>query len=194
MPEASVDASTLIDWGVASSALSGQTQSGDLHLVKPVSTGVLIAVVDGLGHGADAATAARTAVATLDQHATESVSALLERCHWALKGSRGVVMSLAFADRAQHTLTWIERIFPLQMRNNFAAQGTQIRRRSTGAERQRLVRSGVTSPFGSQTVAWLSISKAQTSSFTMLRSITLAWPRGVITVSPIWGSRFFVST
>src|SRR5438270_13239130 len=106
MPEASVDASTLIDWGVASSALPGQTQSGDLHLVKPVSTGVLIAVVDGLGHGAEAATAARTAVTTLDRHASESVLALLQRCHWALKGSRGVGMSLAFANPQQEALTW----------------------------------------------------------------------------------------
>jgi len=71
-----------------------------------VSTGVLIAVVDGLGHGADAATAARKAVTTLDEHASESVLALLQRCHWALKGSRGVVMSLAFANGQQNALTW----------------------------------------------------------------------------------------
>jgi serine/threonine protein phosphatase PrpC len=107
MHEASVDASPLIDWAVASSARPGQTQSGDLHLVKPVPTGVLIAVVDGLGHGADAATAARTAVTTLDQHASESVLALLQRCHWALKGSRGVVMSVAFVDPRQNALTWV---------------------------------------------------------------------------------------
>src|SRR6266571_254576 len=51
MPRASVDASALIDWGVAALAL-------------------------------------------------------LERCHVALKGSRGVVMSLAFANRHQNALTW----------------------------------------------------------------------------------------
>src|SRR2546430_17453382 len=79
MARPSVDASTLIDWGVASSALPGQAQSGDLRLVKPVATGVLLAVVDGLGHGAEAATAARTAVTTLDEHASESVLALLQR-------------------------------------------------------------------------------------------------------------------
>ena len=101
-----MDAAALIDWGVASSALPGETQSGDLHLVKPLAGGVLIAVVDGLGHGAEAATAARRAVTTLDEHASESVFALVERCHWALKGSRGVVMSLAFADRRQNALTW----------------------------------------------------------------------------------------
>ena len=107
MPRASVNASALIDWGVAASALPGQAQSGDLHLVKPVATGVLIAVVDGLGHGSEAATAARTAVQTLDEHASESVLALLERCHRALKGSRGVVMSLAFANGPQNALTWV---------------------------------------------------------------------------------------
>ena len=101
-----MDAAALIDWGVASSALPGETQSGDLHLVKPLAGGVLLAVVDGLGHGAEAATAARRAVTTLDEHASESVLALLERCHWALKDSRGVVMSLAFADRRQNALTW----------------------------------------------------------------------------------------
>ena len=101
-----MDAAALIDWGVASSAVPGETQSGDLHLVKPLAGGVLLAVVDGLGHGAEAATAARRAVTTLDEHASESVLALLERCHWALKDSRGVVMSLAFADRRQNALTW----------------------------------------------------------------------------------------
>src|SRR2546429_380737 len=95
MPRASVDASTVIDWGVASSALAGQTQSGDLHLVKPVATGVLLAVVDRLGHGAEAATAARTAVTTLDEHASESVMALLQRCHWAPQGSRGAARGRA---------------------------------------------------------------------------------------------------
>jgi len=106
MLEVSVDASALIDCGVAASALPGQTQSGDLHLVKPVPAGVLIAVVDGLGHGAEAATAARRAVTTLEEHASESVLALLQRCHWALKGSRGVVMSLAFLNQHERTLMW----------------------------------------------------------------------------------------
>src|ERR1051325_12038793 len=72
MPRASVDASALIDWGVAASALPGQAQSGDSHLVKAVATGVLVAVVDGLGHGTEAATAARTAVNTLDEHGSEN--------------------------------------------------------------------------------------------------------------------------
>lgn len=106
MREAPVHAAE-IDWGVAALTLAGERQSGDLHLVKGVPGGTLVAAVDGLGHGAEAATAARTAVTTLEEHAGESVTALLERCHWALKGSRGVVMSLAFLDQRAGSLTWV---------------------------------------------------------------------------------------
>src|SRR2546425_10366483 len=95
----------VIDWGVATSALAGE--SGDLSLVKPVATGVLLGVVDGLGHGAEAATAARAAVAVLDRQADESLVPLAKACHQAVIGTRGVVRSLAvlrFAPRARALL------------------------------------------------------------------------------------------
>src|SRR5437899_5814393 len=80
--------------------LAGEQESGDLHLIKPVGTGVLVSVVDGLGHGAEAAAAARAVVAALNRHAQESVLPLLQRCHQALAGTRGVVVSVAlFEDR-----------------------------------------------------------------------------------------------
>src|SRR5881397_1491503 len=107
MPEASVGAPGLIEWGVASLALPGEAESGDRHLVKPVGTGVLVAVVDGLGHGAEAASAAKAAVAALERHATESPAPLLERCHRALKGTRGAVMSVAVFTRPDRSMTWV---------------------------------------------------------------------------------------
>jgi serine phosphatase RsbU (regulator of sigma subunit) len=107
MREASVSTPPLIEWGVATLALPGEAQSGDLHLVKPAGTGVLVAVVDGLGHGAEAATAAQAAVAALERHASESPVALIERCHRALKGTRGVVMSVALFARPERSMTWV---------------------------------------------------------------------------------------
>jgi len=107
MLETSVGTPALIDWGVASRALPGEAQSGDLHLVKQVGTGALVAVVDGLGHGAEAATAARAAVAALERHATESPVPLVERCHRALQGTRGVVMSVAVFSRSDRSMTWL---------------------------------------------------------------------------------------
>src|SRR2546423_14516155 len=104
MLEVPVDASALIDCGVASSALPGQTQSGDLHLVKSVPAGVLIAVVDGLGHGAEAANAVRKVVTTIEGHASESVMMLLHDCRCALKRSRGAGVSLAVLHQLERTL------------------------------------------------------------------------------------------
>ena len=97
----------LIEWGVATLALPGEAQSGDLHLVKPVGTGVLVAVVDGLGHGAEAAAAAQAAVAALERHASESPVPLIERCHRALQGTRGAVMNVAVFGRPDRSMTWL---------------------------------------------------------------------------------------
>jgi hypothetical protein len=102
-----MDTTALIDWGVAGVPFAGETESGDLHLVETVPTGVLVALVDGLGHGAEAAAVARTAVATLEQYAHEPVVALVQRCHHALGGTRGAVMSLAHFDSRAGTMTWL---------------------------------------------------------------------------------------
>src|SRR5437899_11173183 len=95
MRDASVEIPPLIDWGVATLALAGQTESGDLHLVKQVGRGVLVAAVDGLGHGAEAAAAARAAVAALDRDAEEALSPLVPRWHEAVVGPRRGVTSRA---------------------------------------------------------------------------------------------------
>jgi serine phosphatase RsbU (regulator of sigma subunit) len=97
----------MLEWGVATLALPGEAESGDVHLVKPTGSGVLVAVADGLGHGADAAAAARTAISALDRHAGESPVALIQRCHRALHGTRGAVMSVVLVDRSDRSLTWL---------------------------------------------------------------------------------------
>ncbi len=107
MPNPVRASQTLVHWGVATLALEGQTESGDLHLVSAVEDGVLAAVVDGLGHGEEAAAAARLAVSTLERHAEEPPLSLLQRCHVALKGSRGVVMSIARFEARRGTMTWL---------------------------------------------------------------------------------------
>ena len=87
--------SPLIDWAVAGRSFDGHGESGDQYLVEPFEDGVLVAVVDGLGHGDRAAAVAKAAVAAIKEHADEPVTALTNRCHEELRGSRGVVMSLA---------------------------------------------------------------------------------------------------
>lgn len=99
--------SSLLECGFASLPLPGQSVSGDLHLVQPFPNGVLMAVVDGLGHGTEAATAAQLAVATLQQNAHESVLPLLKRCHENLRATRGAVLTLASFNALDETITWV---------------------------------------------------------------------------------------
>jgi len=83
-----------IDWSVCARAFPGQSVSGDLHVVAGWADGVLMGVVDGLGHGDEATAAARIAAAVLEQHAGEPLVPLMQHCHRALQRTRGVVMTL----------------------------------------------------------------------------------------------------
>lgn len=96
-----------LEWGVATRPLPGETVTGDLHVVQPYPGGVLVAAVDALGHGAEAAATARTAVDTLARHANLPIRTLVDRCHRDLIGTRGVVASIATFDIAQRTMTWL---------------------------------------------------------------------------------------
>ncbi len=98
---------SLIDCGVATLTLPGQAESGDRYTVKAIPDRILVGVVDGLGHGYEAAAAARTATRTLEEHAEESVIALLNRCHDQLRQTRGVVMDIATLNTREGTLTWL---------------------------------------------------------------------------------------
>ena len=89
----------------AGAALDGHA-SGDLHVVATSEDSALVALIDGLGHGAEAAFAARTAAAVLTERAALSVSDLMLACHEELHGTRGVVMTLAQIDAQHDTLTW----------------------------------------------------------------------------------------
>jgi serine/threonine protein phosphatase PrpC len=97
----------LIDWAVAARPLPGEARSGDAHLVEPSPSGVLVAVVDGLGHGEEAADAATTATDILARHVQEAPVSLVQRCHQGLLRTRGVAMSLAAFDRSDHEVSWL---------------------------------------------------------------------------------------
>ncbi len=102
-----MNSTELVDWAVATRPLAGQAESGDSFIVRSVGPGVLVGVVDGLGHGPEAAVAARAAVSVLDRYSPEPLPDLMKRCHEALHGTRGAVMSLAYLDGTTDSLTWL---------------------------------------------------------------------------------------
>lgn len=98
---------SMLDFAVSSVSIPGESESGDLFVVKEIPGGALIGVVDGLGHGSEAAEAARIAVQTMDENAGDSIISITRYCHDKLKNTRGVVMSLASINMADGTIAWL---------------------------------------------------------------------------------------
>jgi phosphoserine phosphatase RsbX len=96
-----------IEWANAGRPLPGENTSGDRKIAVGIDDeAALFGVVDGLGHGPDAATAAMRAVETVQRAAGERLEVLVQLCHRVLGGTRGVAMTLARVDFASKTLTW----------------------------------------------------------------------------------------
>src|SRR5579859_6540967 len=98
---------SLITWAIAARPFPGQSASGDHYVVGQIPNGVLVAVIDGLGHGPEAAAIARTAGQVFEEYASEAPAPLLNRCHKRLLGQRGAAISLAVFNGQENTLTWL---------------------------------------------------------------------------------------
>ena len=92
---------------MAGRAIDGETEFGDAHLLVPSTGGFLAAVVDGLGHGPEAAAASRTAVAALCRDPDAPVEDLVHRCHKDLAKTRGAVISLVSFSVESGLMTWL---------------------------------------------------------------------------------------
>jgi len=99
--------SPIIDWGVASQSLHGAQWSGDAYVVKAFKNKVLVAAIDGLGHGKHAEDAAGVAVTTLVNHHAEDIVPLVRRCHEELLKTRGVVLSIALFNSTDDSINWL---------------------------------------------------------------------------------------
>jgi phosphoserine phosphatase RsbX len=102
----SVDWPARLEAGVAERALPGERRSGDRAVLAAFAGGALVAAIDGLGHGVDAADAAAVAAAVLIEHPDEDPVSLIDACHEALARTRGVVMTLAWFDLENLELSW----------------------------------------------------------------------------------------
>lgn len=92
--------------GVVHHPVIGETRCGDAYAVIDRTSFVLVAVVDGLGHGPEAEAAAKDAIAHIEAHAADPPAVLLEGCHRALRGTRGAVVAIARYDRQAKTLAY----------------------------------------------------------------------------------------
>lgn len=101
-----------LEWAVAGRALPSETESGDGWAVAEQFDAdgrgtTLFAVIDGLGHGTEAAAATRAAVAALRGRAGQSPQSLLRRCHQTLSQTRGAAITLATIEHPQGLMWWL---------------------------------------------------------------------------------------
>ena len=73
----------------------GETVNGDGWAVDWHEGACRIAMIDGLGHGPEAAKATEAATTVLSANPALSPDDALRRCHMALRGTRGAVISIA---------------------------------------------------------------------------------------------------
>ena len=96
-----------VEWGVAMRCRRGEATSGDLAVVTFLPEGVLVAGIDGLGHGHEAARAAGKAAEVVHESPSRDLALLVQRCHDALKGTRGAAITLAFVSPSEGGVTWL---------------------------------------------------------------------------------------
>jgi hypothetical protein len=69
------DVTTLsIEWSIAHRSMDDAAESGDLCVVQPFPDGIVVAVLDGAGHGREAGLAVSIAAKILESHAEEGPS------------------------------------------------------------------------------------------------------------------------
>ena len=95
-----------VEWSVATRCRPGEQTSGDRAVVEVQGEETLVAGIDGLGHGAEAAHAAQRAAEIFHRARGEDLTLLAIRCHQALRGTRGAALSLVRVS-VDGALTWL---------------------------------------------------------------------------------------
>jgi negative regulator of sigma-B (phosphoserine phosphatase) len=96
-----------VEFGIAARCRHGEATSGDLAVVNLLPEGALVAGIDGVGHGSEAARAARRAAEVMRESPGDDLVRLVQRCHSALRGTRGAAISVAFVSALESRMTWL---------------------------------------------------------------------------------------
>ncbi len=95
-----------LTWSLESLRLQGQEELGDACWTHERPGLFKLAVIDGLGHGREAALASRSAWEALEARPGEDLAGLMRLCHEALRRTRGAAISLAEIDLEAGRLSW----------------------------------------------------------------------------------------
>jgi anti-sigma regulatory factor (Ser/Thr protein kinase) len=94
------------EFGAVCLAVAGETECGDSWRIARTDDAIILMVVDGLGHGPLAASAARTATDIFEKRALDPPAEIMQFMHHALSGSRGAAAACAVLDVAKASITY----------------------------------------------------------------------------------------
>lgn len=95
-----------LEWAIAGRPMPGEDRSGDVATVQTSHSRCVLAVIDGLGHGVEAAAAAEVAAAVIQRNRGEPLIPLFLLAHEQLAESRGVAATVAIVDGDSGRLDW----------------------------------------------------------------------------------------
>jgi serine phosphatase RsbU (regulator of sigma subunit) len=81
--------------------------SGDAVVVQPIEHGLLVAIVDVLGHGPEANEVAQVIEAWLGRYGSANVAGMIQNLHQHLKGTRGAAAGLCAIDAGLSRLEYV---------------------------------------------------------------------------------------
>jgi phosphoserine phosphatase RsbX len=96
-----------VEWAVATRCRRGEATTGDLAVLAVLPEGTLVAAIDGVGHGGEAARAALRAGEVVRGRPSRDLVSLAKRCHSALRDTRGAAISLAFICLPRGAMSWL---------------------------------------------------------------------------------------
>ena len=88
-------------FGVIHLPMPGQDVSGDGWGIEDLKDKLSCVLVDGLGHGPDAARAARAALLTANEYRDKAPAEIIERSHGVLRSTRGAAVAIGEIDPAR---------------------------------------------------------------------------------------------
>lgn len=94
----------ILEIGVVCLPKLGEEVCGDAWAYQIEPQRSLLLVVDGLGHGPAAASAAAEAVRTFDDHHHRSPQSIIEAAHRALRSTRGAALAITEIDFSQESI------------------------------------------------------------------------------------------
>jgi anti-sigma regulatory factor (Ser/Thr protein kinase) len=95
-----------LDFGAVSIPVAGEEVCGDSWAIEHSEGRILVLVVDGLGHGPQAAEAAREAVRVFSETASLGPAEIIRAAHVVLRSTRGAALAVAQIDRERGELLY----------------------------------------------------------------------------------------